>query len=174
VHPLFDGVTDHVLRALIAVGLGCDAWSGGIFNFRGPKSAVDELERLAAHSLSDSEQNDTFAAALAKDLSSAVKGKEPMLCFAQLLPFEKCSFGGYIHDPLLRLYKYVEEFACPQTMMDTNGRLKCWNVVVSSVLLIAFLPPLFLYCAIFWSAQCRWRLLIHMVSAVYTEPTVAT
>jgi hypothetical protein len=90
-YPLFDKVTDHLLRALIAVALGCEAWPGGISNF-GPKTAAEELEKLAGRpSLSDSERCDAFAAALAKNSSCTVKDKEAILCFAQSLLYEKFS-----------------------------------------------------------------------------------
>jgi hypothetical protein len=123
-YPLFDKVTDHLLRALIAVALGCCAWPGGIFNF-GPKSAAEELQRLAARSLSDHERSDAFANAPSRNSSSTVKDKEAILCFAQSLLFERCSVG-YIHDPPRRLFKYVEEFAGPQTLIENGPQvLQC-------------------------------------------------
>jgi hypothetical protein len=62
---------------------------------------MDELERLAVRSLSESERNhDAFAEALAKDSPSVETNKEARLCFVQdAALFEKCSFD-YKHDPV--------------------------------------------------------------------------
>jgi len=128
-YPLFDGMKNHLLRALIAVALGSDAWPGGIRSF-GPKAADDALKAIDNMYSDDDERNELFLSKLVEYAGCDVKDKSAILCFAQSLIYET-STVGYIHGPPRELYTYLEEFKDPSvTRIISNGPkvLECAGV----------------------------------------------
>ena len=123
-NPLFDGVSNPRMQALIAIALGCDALPGGV-----PGIGAGTLHKL----LSACNWNDPLgvhvelAAKLAIQQKALVTDPEALLCMANSLMYEKTnSVVGYMFDIPKIIEKYNEAFASPETqLVDGPPMLMC-------------------------------------------------
>ena len=112
-YPVFSGIVDPMIRALLAMLVGCDACPGGVNN-KGPKAALELLKKHDALSGPD------LHTALAQDISTmagaVVKDKDAVLCLAKSILYEKTG-RGYVHGPPDMLERYLADFASEGTML---------------------------------------------------------
>ena len=78
--PLFDGVTDPKMRALIALALGCDALPGGV-----PGVGASSLHNLLSTCSNSSEMHVELAIKLATQKKALIKEPNALLCLANSL-----------------------------------------------------------------------------------------
>jgi hypothetical protein len=109
--PVFDDVNDPQLRALVAVGLGCDTWPGGILNL-GPSKMIKLLQTLNLSNLGpDTDRGQELVEeALVAWPKSPVKDPRVLLCFADAFMYEKTKLS-YTSGRPENVDKYLEEFA---------------------------------------------------------------
>jgi hypothetical protein len=92
-HPVFSGVNNPKVRALIAMVLGCDACPGGVIG-SGPKTVSVLLKK---HSdLSGNNLHDALAEEISSMNDAIVKDKHAVLCLARSILYEKTN-NGYVH-----------------------------------------------------------------------------
>jgi hypothetical protein len=111
--PLFDGVIDQKMRALIAIALGCDALPGGVPGV-GAASLSNLLKMCQHHVLI----HQKFAEILCEQKRAIVKDPEALLCIAHSLLYEKTnSECGYMFGVPFIIEQYNEAFAAPETKL---------------------------------------------------------
>lgn len=109
--PLFDGVADHKMRALIALALGCDALPGGI-----PGIGASSLHNLIVTCNCSSEGHVELATKLAAQKKALLKDPNALLCLANSLVYEKTTSDvGYMHGIPVTIENYNKEFAAEDT-----------------------------------------------------------
>ena len=109
--PLFDGVTDPNMRALIALALGCDALPGGV-----PGVGASSLHNILSTCNNSSEAHVELATKLANQKKALVKEPKALLCLANSLVYEKTkSDVGYMHGIPTSIEKYNKAFASEHT-----------------------------------------------------------
>jgi hypothetical protein len=109
--PLFDGVTDPKMRALIALALGCDALPGGV-----PGVGASSLHNLLSACNNSSEMHVELATKLATEKKAVLKQPSAILCLVNSLVYEKTNSDvGYMHSIPASIEKYNEAFAHEQT-----------------------------------------------------------
>jgi hypothetical protein len=105
-YPIFRGIEDPMVHALLAVLVGCDACPGGVKG-KGPK-AVHEL--IWKHSnLSGKQLQDELAKDISAMAGAFVNDPTAVLCIAKLLLYEM-THDGYIHDSPVELEEYLEDW----------------------------------------------------------------
>ena len=109
--PVFDGMTDPRLRALVAVGLGCDTWPGGVPNL-GPAKMMKLLQRLP-----EIDRVQRLVEALVAWPKSPVRDPRVLICFADAFMYEKTKLGYYANGSPEKLDKYLIEFANEGTLI---------------------------------------------------------
>jgi 5'-3' exonuclease len=84
-YPAFSGVDDPMVRALIALLVGCDACPGGVSQ-KGPKVAFNLLKKHS--NLSGEALHDKLAAEISSMKGAVVKDKAAVLCLAKSFLYE--------------------------------------------------------------------------------------
>ena len=114
--PLFDGVKDPKMRALIAIALGCDALPGGVPGV-GAASLSNLLKMCQDHPLI----HEKFAEILCKQRRAIFKDPQALLCIAHSLLYEKTNLdSGYMFGAPIMIEQYNVAFAAPETqVIDT-------------------------------------------------------
>ena len=122
--PLFDGVHDPKVRALIAIGLGCDAFPGGVPGL-GPSSLHNLLEGCETEGAGI--HHEQLAMKLCVQKRAVVKDARAILCIANSLMYEKTnSEVGYMYDVPQAIELYNKAFAAPMTqVIDGPAFLEC-------------------------------------------------
>jgi len=110
-YPIFSGVNDPMVRALMAVLVGCDACPGGVVG-AGPKVASSLLEKHSK--LSGQVLHNALADNISKMKGATVTDKYAILCLAKSMLYEKTN-NGYVHDKPAILEQYLEAFAGADT-----------------------------------------------------------
>jgi len=111
-YPIFSGVKDPMVRALLSVCIGCDAVPGGVKGM-GPKATSELISRYNAlpgpilhNKLADDIRN-------AKD--AVISEGEAVLCLAKSLLYEKTN-NGYMYGAPDELERFIEDFADEKTV----------------------------------------------------------
>ena len=111
--PLFDGVNDPKMRALIAIALGCDALPGGVPGV-GAASLSNLLTMCSNHVLI----HEKFAEILCEQRRAIVKDPQALLCIAHSLLYEKTNSDyGYMFGAPIMIEQYNVAFAAPETQV---------------------------------------------------------
>lgn len=113
-YPAFSGVDDPMVRALIALLVGCDACPGGVSQ-KGPKAAFSLLKKHS--NLSGEALHDKLAAEISSMRGAVVKDKAAVLCLAKSFLYETTN-NGYVHgQPPATLERYLAEFKAEDTVL---------------------------------------------------------
>ena len=107
-YPVFSGVKDPMVRALVGMIVGCDACPGGVEG-SGPAVASELLQKHAGKT--GAALHDALASDILKMKGCTIKEKDAIMCLAESILFETTYGGGYIHgtSPAV-LGKFLEDF----------------------------------------------------------------
>ena len=122
-YPLFSGVHNPKIRALIALALGCDALPGGVPGV-GAKSLHD---LLGTCNLDSSGMYVELASKITSQKKAVIRDPQALLCLANSLIYEKTTSEiGYMYDPPASIEKYNEAFAAAHTeVLDGPAMIIC-------------------------------------------------
>ena len=115
-YPIFNGITDPIVRALLAMIVGCDACPGGAKGGSGPKVAMDLLSKYSRDS--GRSLHNSLATKIAKLKNAPIKDKDAILCFCESMIYEKTGNGDcdYLFgNPPTILDNFNREFAATTT-----------------------------------------------------------
>lgn len=113
-NPIFDGERDPMVRALLAMAVGCDACPGGVDGM-GPQKALDLLNQVNKN-LSGEALHDKLAEVISSIRTARVKDKDAVLCLAKSMLYEKTNHG-YMYDEPAELEQYIADFAAENTVI---------------------------------------------------------
>ena len=94
-YPIFSGVDDPMVRALLALLVGCDACPGGVKG-KGPMVAFKLLKKYG-NKLSGGALHEKLADDISTMKGASVDDKDAALCLAKSLLYKKTN-DGYIHN----------------------------------------------------------------------------
>ena len=121
-YPLFSGQKDPMVRALIALLVGCDACPGGVDGM-GPKVAHELLTKNS--SLSGTVLHDKLAEFISSSKNARIKEKTAVMAAAKSILYERTNHG-YIYDAPAQFERYIREFADEGTkIVDGPAIITC-------------------------------------------------
>lgn len=113
--PLFDGIADPKIRALIAIALGCDALPGGV-----PGVGTTSLHNLLGACNWNNQLTllEELSKKLANQNKATIKDANALLCLVNSLIYEKTnSEVGYMYNIPASIERYNEAFAAEETQI---------------------------------------------------------
>jgi hypothetical protein len=125
--PIYEGVLNYRLRALISVIIGCDVCPGGLPGWNLKKMAT-ELAKLKSTSSSDADDDAlVYYTLLGYAVKSGPFTEEVLTCFIDAIVYQPTNILGwegprtYIYSEPLQLPEYLKEFECAGTTVVIGG-----------------------------------------------------
>ncbi len=117
--PLFDGVDNPKIRALLAIALGCYILPEGV-----PGLRASNLNNILKSNQKPMEDSHKLAKMLCQHRKSVVKDPQALLCIVNLLLYKKTnSDKGYIFGAPMSIEIHNEAFAVPDTLIVDGPRV---------------------------------------------------